>query len=65
MEKNTTTINDAARYMTTEQICDLYHINRMTVYRWMKAGRITPVRVGRRNLYDRAEVEALAKPANS
>ena len=52
-------INNAP-YLTTEQVCDLYGVTRRTVYRWKQAGRLHGTKAGRRLLFDRAEVEALA-----
>lgn len=51
---------DAERYMTTEDICAMYHVTRRSVYRWRAAGKLHGVKVGRRVLFDRDEVEAFA-----
>jgi len=48
------------RYCTTEEIMALFHVTKRTVYRWKEAGRLHPVKAGRRLLFERAEVEALA-----
>ena len=51
---------ESGRYMTTEEVMALYHVTSRTVYRWRDAGRIHSVRAGRRLLFERVEVEALA-----
>lgn len=55
----------AARYITTEEICALFHVSRRTVYRWKAAGKLHPVKAGQRNLFIREEVEAMAKEAGN
>lgn len=47
------------KYMTTEDICDLYHVTRRTVYRWKGTGKLSAHKVGKRLLFDPVEVEAL------
>lgn len=51
---------DGGRYMTTEEVCALYRVTRRSVYRWRAAGKLHGVKVGRRVLFDRNEVEAFA-----
>ncbi len=51
---------ERGRYVTTEEIMALYHVCRKTVYRWRDAGRLHALKAGRRLMFDRAEVEALA-----
>lgn len=51
---------DGGRYMTTEEVCALYRVTRRSVYRWRAAGKLRGVKVGRRVLFDRDEVEAFA-----
>ena len=48
------------RYYTTEEVMALYHVTSKTVYRWRDAGLLHSKKVGRRLLFDRAEVDALA-----
>ena len=55
----------AARYITTEEICALFHVSRRTVYRWKAAGKLHPVKAGQRTLFIREEVEAMAKEAGN
>lgn len=48
------------RYLTTEDVCDIYHVTRRSVYRWRTQGLLGGRKVGRRVLYTPTEVEALA-----
>lgn len=48
------------RYMTTEEVCRLYKVTPRTVYRWRANGQLSGVKVGRRVLFERSEVEAFA-----
>jgi excisionase family DNA binding protein len=45
------------QYMTSAEVASLYRVDRRTVYRWIKAGKLHPTRAGRSNLFDREEVE--------
>ena len=51
---------DGGRVLTTEEVCALYRVTRRSVYRWRAAGKLHGVKVGRRVLFDRDEVEAFA-----
>ena len=48
------------RYCTVEEVMALYRVTRRTVYRWKDAGRLHAVKAGRRLMFEREEVEALA-----
>ena len=48
------------RYYTVEEVCAIYRVSRRTVYRWKKAGKLHPVRAGRRLMFERGEVDSLA-----
>ena len=52
------------RYYTTEEVMAIFHITKRTIYRWRDAGKINPVKAGRRLLFDRAEIDALAESEN-
>ena len=49
------------RFLSTEEICELLHASRTTVFRYMKAGKIQAHKLGRRNLYSVAEIMAAVK----
>jgi excisionase family DNA binding protein len=49
----------AGDLMVTQEVLDLFHIDRRTLRRWVQERRIPlPVRVGRRSLFSRAEMTA-------
>ena len=47
-------------YVTTGQAAAMLHLNRLTIQRWVNAGKLTSQRVGYVILIDRAEVERIA-----
>ncbi len=47
-------------YVTTGQAAALLHVNRLTVQRWVRSGRLTGERVGNVTLIVKKEVEQLA-----
>lgn len=46
---------------TLQQFCEVFHVTRFTVYNWLKAGKIHPVRVGRRWLFSQEEMDRIKK----
>ena len=48
------------RYYTTEEVMAMFRITKRTIYRWRDSGKIHPVKAGRRLLFDRGEIDALA-----
>ncbi len=55
----------SARYLVSDEVCAMFHITRRTLSRWCDAGKLHPMKAGRRNLFEREEVEALASASNS
>lgn len=53
------------RYYTTEEVMALFRITKRTIYRWRDAGKIHPVKAGRRLLFDREEIDALLDRGDS
>ena len=49
------------RLLSTEELCNLLHTSRATVFRYMKAGKIKAYKLGRRNLFSLNEVLATLK----
>jgi len=45
-------------FLTVRQLLDLLHISRATLYRRMIAGEIPTIRIGRRVLFRRIDIEA-------
>lgn len=45
--------------LTTKEACDRLRISSATLYVWIGDGKLTPRRVGNRNLFDPREVDRL------
>ena len=53
-------IDDRKKFMTAQDVAELYHVTVRTVWRWRDAGRLHEAkRVGKSILFDRSEVESL------
>lgn len=50
--------------MTVGEVCDLLHVVPATLNNWHRAKYLTKIKVGRRVLYHRADVEELAAKTN-
>ena len=48
------------KYITVEEIMDMYGVSQKTVYRWNEAGKLHGTKAGRRLLFDEADAVALA-----
>ena len=46
-------------FLTTHEVARMFRIERKTVTRWIKEGKLHPIKVGRSNLFDAGEVDAL------
>lgn len=53
-----TPVTSDAPYLTLEEFCDLVHAPRRTVYQWTHLKQVPHLRIGRRLLFDRAEITA-------
>ena len=49
------------RFLSTEELCTLLHVSRVTIFRYVRAGKLKSHKLGRRNLYSVAEVMAAVK----
>ena len=45
-------------YITTEQVMEMLHVSRKTVYMMVSDGRLRRAKVGRRNLFKLEDVQA-------
>ena len=45
--------------LEVNDVCDLYHIERKTVYRWIKSGKLKGKKAGRKWLFTREAVDAV------
>ena len=50
---------DDSAYYTRAELCQLAHITESTLWRLEKSGVIRKIKLGRKNLYSRLDVEAL------
>lgn len=48
-------------YMTTEEVCKMLDVTKPTLWRWAQVKYLVPVKVGRKNYYRVADIEALRK----
>ena len=46
-------------WITREEVCDMLHITYTTLWRMERSGLVKKHKMGRRNLYDKKEVNAL------
>ncbi len=44
---------------TIREFCNRFQISKPTLYEWIKMGKISPVRIGRRVFFKKSDVEAL------
>lgn len=54
----------AKRLLTAEEVADLLHVERNTVYRWMREGKLPSVKIGRLCRIEEAALEALLSAQN-
>ena len=47
--------------LKVEDVMELYHVTRLTVYNWIKAGKLKGKKAGRRWLFEPEAVESLLK----
>jgi lipopolysaccharide export LptBFGC system permease protein LptF len=45
--------------LSSEDVCNLFHVKPVTLYRWANSGYLIPAKVGRKNLYKKNDVELL------
>ena len=48
------------RYLTTEQVCELLSITRVTLWSWDKKGITQPIKIGNLKRYKLSDIEAMA-----
>ena len=46
-------------YLTVTQVCELLHISRLTLYRWVKQDKLKATKVGQKLLIENAEIQRL------
>lgn len=51
--------------ITRSEAAQLFHVTERTIDRWLHAGTLKPVRIGRRVLIPKAEIEDMLNASNS
>lgn len=51
--------------MTVPEVCEYLHVTPATLHNWHRVGYLTKVKIGRRVLYHRQDVEAIANTHKS
>lgn len=46
-------------YMTPNEVADKLSVSKNTLWRWERMGYLVPVKVGRKSLYKRSEIDSL------
>lgn len=60
LSKSHSSIDIDSKYITTGQAAAILYVNRLTVRRWVKAGKLSGWRVGNVTLLNKGEVEKMA-----
>ena len=47
--------------MTVDEVTQMLHINRVTVWRWERDGYLKPKKIGRKKYYRQSDIERLAE----
>lgn len=53
--------NETPEFLEVWDVARMCHVERLTVYRWIKSGKLKGKRAGRKWLFTREDVEALLK----
>lgn len=53
------------KLLTVQDLMDTLRISRPTLYRMLKAGQLKPVRIGKRTLFDPADIRGLIQKAKT
>ena len=61
VNRNQKSATEEETILSTEELAELLHVSRVTIFRYMKAGKIQSYKLGRRNLFSLNEVIATLK----
>ena len=53
---------EQTRWLTPDQAADILHCSRITLWRWVKSGKLRAFKFGRLVRYRLADLEAMAEP---
>lgn len=51
----------AVTWLTVEEVADYFRMSRMSIYRWIRAGRLPAIQIGREFRIDEEAVKALMR----
>ena len=49
------------KLLSSEEICKILKISRVTLYRWIKDGKVESIKIGKRHLFKESVLEQLIK----
>ena len=52
---------DTEKYLTTEQVCKILSVSRVTLWNWEKAGILQSFRIGNLKRYKKSTIDRLAE----
>ena len=47
--------------LTVKEFAEMFHVTKMTVYRWINAGKVKVIRIGSTIRIEKSEAERIAK----
>ena len=47
------------RFLTVDEVCEIFHISHSTLWRWGKSGYLVPKKVGRTSMYRQNDINNL------
>lgn len=50
---------DEDKFYKIDDICELLHVSKITVYRWIKSKKITAYKVGKNYLFKKSDMQYL------
>ena len=56
---STSCLRNFADMLTTQDVCELFHVSWPTIYHLVANHELTAIRIGSKNLYPKASVKAL------
>ena len=65
MEENRAMGTPLEPLWSVEKVADYFSLNKMTVYRWVKTGKVKSLKIGSRVRIPRSEVERIASETQS
>jgi putative resolvase len=58
-------MSDKIRFYTVKEVCEVLKIKPLTVYRWLKAGKLKAVKIGKSYRVEQSEFEKfISKKSN-